>query len=606
MEKILMQISYINGERFTRAIKAAAHRLRHHHQFLNDINVFPVADSDTGTNMAATMESIANDVSGKQEPHIGKVSERVADIALSGARGNSGAILAQFFYGLSEGLQGKIKISTQHFSDAVHRAINRSYEALAQPREGTILTVIKDWGEYIRECSHRNRDFYELIKSSLTVAKQSLKDTPKKMKILARAGVVDAGAQGFVYMLEGVLDFIDQGKIKELDQLRLSESFGTVTKTNITYSMDQITHRFCTEFYLVGQSIPINDIRTRLVELGDSVIAAGSETKVRIHIHTDDPRKVFDLVQPYGDVLEQKVDDMVQQHKDAHDGSQDGFIALVTDSCCDLPEEILMDLNIHVVPLRIYMDDIEYIDKVTMRPEEFYARLQESRSFPKTSQPTPKDFLRVYRQLSKRYRTIISLHLSEGLSGTYQSALKAAKEISDCQIHVINTRTLSTSLGLIVKLIGEAIREKKPVESLLSSINHLISSSKIILGVHTMEYLIKGGRVSKGKGLVAKLLGRTPVLEVDDNGKIVKIGMAKPGIPTREKIVSKILKEAGSMKNPCFAIVHVECPDTAAWYEEALKRHSGQDHIIVMPVSPVLGAHVGPGAAAVSVVDASA
>lgn len=598
-----MQISYINGERFTRAIKAAAHRLRNHYQFLNDINVFPVADSDTGTNMAATMESIANEVGKNAETHIGRVSEHVADLALSGARGNSGAILAQFFYGLAEGLQGKIKITADHFSDAVHRAIDRSYEALAQPREGTILTVIKDWGEYIRQCAHRHSDFSELIRSSLAVARQSLKDTPKKMKMLARAGVVDAGAQGFVYMLEGIRDFIVGGKIKELDKLKLPGESPSGSKTNIPYSLDQITHRFCTEFYLVGESIPVNDIRKELVKMGDSVIAAGSGSRVRIHIHTDEPRTVFDLVQPYGEVLEQKVDDMVQQHKDAHDGLRDGAIALVTDSTCDLPEEILMDLNVHVVPLRIYMDEIEYIDKVTMRPEEFYTRLQKSQSFPKTSQPTPKDFLRVYQQLSRRFKTVISLHLSEGLSGTYQSALTASREITGSQIHVINTNTLSVSLGLIVKRTGEAIQQNKSPESIFSDIDHMMAHGTIFLGVDTMDYLVKGGRISRGKGLLAKILGKTPVLTVNKQGKIEKIGMSSPGMNIRQKILARVLKESVGMKNPAYAIVHVECPETAVWFRDALKKHAAEKDIIIMPVSPVLGAHVGPGAAAVSVVD---
>ncbi len=409
--------------------------------------------------MASTMNYIAGNVDTENETSIGKASELIAESALNGARGNSGAILAQFFYGLAEGLQGKVKITTQNFSDAVHRAVSLSYEALANPIEGTILTVIKDWGDHIKNISMKTHDFTELMFSSLQAAHKSLADTPKRLKVLAKAGVVDAGGLGFVYMLEGVTEFIKNGKIQGINKTLVTNSNPVQSEVNIEYSLDQITFRYCTEFFLTGQKIPNKHLRKGLQNFGDSLIVAGSEKRVLVHIHTDTPRKVFDYVKQYGEILEQKVDDMRQQHTDAHSKTKTKTIALVTDSSCDLPSDIIEKYNIHMVPLRLFLDETEYIDKVTIQPEEFYSRFKQAKSNAKTSQPTPKDFFRVFEGLAKNYKTISSINLTSALSGTYQSAVSAAKQLSDCDIRVIDSKTLTVSLGLILQSAGEAIEK---------------------------------------------------------------------------------------------------------------------------------------------------
>ncbi len=601
-----MRISYLDGKRFSRAVKAASIWLAKKQKRLNDINVYPVADSDTGTNMASTMKSIAEVIDGTEETSIEKVGESIAESALNGARGNSGAILAQFFYGLAEGFRGKMKITTNHFSEAVHRAIERSYEALANPKEGTILTVIKDWGEHVRKMASRTHDFSELMQSSLEAAKKSLEETPKKLKVLSKAGVVDAGAQGFVYMLEGILHFIQDGRIKEIEQESISDSDKGGDVAVVNYSPEELTYRYCTEFYLLGEDIPTKYLRQELQKFGDSLIVAGSEKRVRVHIHTDEPRAVFDFVKEYGEIKDQKMDDMFQQHFDAHSQTAEQTVALVTDSSCDLPESMLRKYNIHMVPLRLYLDDTEYMDKITIHPDEFYTRLISAKSFPKTSQPAPKDFLRVYQQLEKKYETIISVHLSGALSGTYQSALTAARQITDAKLHVIDARTTSVALGLILKAAGEELLKGTLPNKVVEKINRWIDNSKIFVGTETVEYLIRGGRITKGKGFIANLLNLRPVITLTPEGKTMKVATAKPGLAMRKKVIDLVFKTARKMKRPQFAIVHVETPDTAEWYREKIQAEFETDEIIVMPASPALGAHAGPGAAAVTILDLEA
>lgn len=599
-----MQITYLDGKRYGRAVLAASLWVNEKQQRLNDINVYPVPDGDTGTNMASTMLSIAEAIQSNQfGTNIEIAGDKIAESALNGARGNSGAILAQFFYGLSEGFKGKLKITTNHFSDAVHRAVERSYEALSKPKEGTILTVIKDWGSHIKQISHKTHDFSELMRSSLDAAKVSLEETPKKLKVLAKAHVVDAGAQGFVYILEGIFNFIKSGSLNIIDKAQFSSSDFGADIADLTYAVEDISFRYCTEFYLQGENIPIKLLREKLQEYGDSLIVAGSEKRARIHIHTDEPRQVFDFVKQYGEIKDQKMDDMLQQHYDVHDKKHTHAIALTTDSSCDLPKDILKKYNIHLIPLRVFLDGAEYVDKVTIHADEFYSRLIEAKEFPKTSQPAPKDFQRTFQHLSKTYDTILSLHVSKALSGTYQSAATVARQVNGAAIKIIDSKTTTVGLGLIVQAAAEKIEEGVETDKLEKLIDNWIKNCKIYVGLATVEYLIRGGRLSKGKAMVANMLQLRPILSVNSSGNVKKAAAAKAGIPTQNKVLELIFSESQKMKNPKFAIAHVEAHKTAEWYhQKILDKYPGQD-IMILPASPALGAHTGPGAAAVAVLD---
>jgi len=586
-------------------MKAGARGLLRKHQHLNDINVFPVPDGDTGTNMASTVQKIASEIDSTKYQSIENVSEKIAISALEGARGNSGAILAQFFQGLAEGLEGKVRISTEHFAEAVKQAIDRSYDALSNPKEGTILSVIKDWGKHIQEKAKETNDFTELLKSSLVAAKESLKNTPKKLKVLQKAGVVDAGAQGFVYMLEGITQFIDSGAIREIENFNLSE---TTTQPNegatIAYSTDSITYRYCTEFFLSGENISRDEIRKKLEPMGDSLIVAGSSSRVRVHIHTNDPRQVFNAVRTDGEIRQQKVDDMRQQHTDSRGNAAKSTIALLTDTSCDLPESFLREYNIHVIPIRVFFDGVEFLDKITIFPEEFYERLKKAKSFPKTSQPTPQDFVRIYQQLTNQYEAVISIHLAGKLSGTLQAAERAAKEVSEKtgkKIVVIDSRNTSVGLGLIMIEAGKAIKAGKALDEVVQIVENSIDHLRIFVSTDTVKYLVMGGRVSKGKGFLANLFDLVPVITVTPEGTTRKLGTAKKGIPVREKLLKLMDKQTRLYENRKFAIVHVAAPEIAEWYAKQIEEIFGKRAEFIMEASPALGAHAGPGAAAIAV-----
>ena len=206
---MIKKIKYIDGIRFYRAIVVGINKLISHQDYLNQINVFPVPDGDTGTNMAFTVSEILEGTSGTVSSNIGEMTQTVADLALDGARGNSGAILAQFFIGLSEGLDGKDKMSVKDFSNAFQKASENAWSALSDPQEGTILTIFKDLSKFLDDFTSdpKNDDFLPLMNQCLDKAQESLDSTPEKMQLLKKAGVVDAGAQGFIDLLKGINEF---------------------------------------------------------------------------------------------------------------------------------------------------------------------------------------------------------------------------------------------------------------------------------------------------------------------------------------------------------------------------------------------------------------
>ena len=199
-----MAIEYIDGIRLYRSITAGLRRVVSRQEYLNKINVFPVPDGDTGTNMAYTLTSIEDGIQNNAYSDIKKMSMKIADSALDGARGNSGAILAQFFVGFADGIKDVKKLNSAEFSQAIAHAKNYSYDALTKPREGTILSVIGGWSESLETSSKISNDFLSILSTGLIAAQKALDNTPNQLEVLAKAGVLDAGAQGFVDMLSGI------------------------------------------------------------------------------------------------------------------------------------------------------------------------------------------------------------------------------------------------------------------------------------------------------------------------------------------------------------------------------------------------------------------
>ena len=587
-----MSIKYLDGIRLYRVLSAGLQRVLEREDYLNKINVFPVPDADTGTNMAYTLLTIKDDIQQNVHSNIADMSTIIADSALDGARGNAGSILAQFLVGLAEGLQSCAKVTTQQFADAVKIGKQYSYQALLNPVEGTILTVISDWSDALIRLSTKYSDFVEILERALKIAQKSLKETPKKLKVLAKAGVVDAGGQGFVDLLQGIQEFISEGKISRVSTPRIS-------KLNIEKFEFNEKYRYCTECIISMENINRIKLKDQLMNLGDSLIIAGSKDKAKVHIHTDKPKTVFEVCRSFGKVSKDKADDMVQQQKDAY--KQQKRIAIVVDSTADLPDEIMEERNIHVVPVRLNFGDKHYIDKVTISAEEFWDELQTNPIHPKTSQPSPGDFRRQYQFLATHFESAISIHLPAKSSGTLQSALTASKTLTNFPTTVIDSNCLSIGTGLIAVRAAEAIEANKSSDEIIIDINNAIKNTKIYVLLHTLEYIVRGGRISKSKKTIADLLHAHPILTVDENGAIVSDGKIFGKKNIYDRFIKYVEKKIPQNSKYRIGIAHGNCEQHARKFEKHFINKVGKENVFFSQIGPGLGTHAGTNAMGIAV-----
>ena len=326
-------------------MRAGALAVVREQETLNRINVFPVPDADTGTNLASTLRAAAAALMTPTELTVGQTVRTAADAALDGARGNSGAIFAQFLHGMAESIGNRASVTTREFAAAVRRGSEAAQQALAQPVEGTIISVLRAWAAALEEQTARIHDFRELLGKGLERAREALANTPKQLAVLARHGVVDAGAQGFVYFLEGISTFFRDRRAASWRRAGLSEA--QPTPFAAAHAEFDSTYRFCSEGLLTGERLDRKAIAKAVMPLGGSLVVAGGGSRLRVHLHTNEPQRLFALLAEFGKLERTKIDDMVLQQLAARNAT----IALVSDSSCDLPEASAHAIGVVKVPL---------------------------------------------------------------------------------------------------------------------------------------------------------------------------------------------------------------------------------------------------------------
>ncbi|HTY42772.1 MAG TPA: DegV family protein [Thermoanaerobaculia bacterium] len=595
----MIAIAYLDGNRLSRAVIAGAHFVAERAEALNRINVFPVPDGDTGTNVASTLQKIASGISRVRQRHLAEMAKSLADQAVGGARGNSGAILAQFFCGFSEGLPDSPRATTSAFGAAVVKAAESAYAAIARPVEGTILTVIRDWARHVADRAEQVRDFGVLLPDSLKAARASLENTPKQMKALAKAGVVDAGAQGFVYLLEGIVKYFRESARTAPTPVAPEEIQAAV----FDKSPEAILFRYCTEVLLEGDAIDRGELRREAALLGDSIVMAGGASKIRLHIHTNEPEKLFAVAARYADVAQTKVEDMRAQHESHFDKNRASRVGVVTDSTCDLPESMLEDLGVGVVPVRVYFGSENYLDKVTITPSEFYGRFAVTDVAPKTSQPPPADFTQVYDNVATHAGAIVSVHLGSNLSGTYQAALVGARPVPRTDIAHVDSGNVSVGLGLVVRAAAEAARSGRTAAEVADVARETAARVRLFVAVPTLKHLIRGGRVSAARGFFAKLLGLLPILTLTRDGRVEAAGKARGYDAARRKMMRLLFAEAGERVSASrrFGVAHCDAEDAAEEIAREIRARYPESDVLIAECGPALGAHGGPGALAVAV-----
>ncbi|MCF7825548.1 MAG: DegV family EDD domain-containing protein [Candidatus Marinimicrobia bacterium] len=591
-----MKIAYLDGIRFYRVLYAGIQSLLDEQDYLNKINVFPVPDGDTGTNMAFTLMGIIEHIQAHGKLALNDLSNMVAEAALDNARGNSGVILAQFFQGLSTGLAPFSEVNTSQFAQASKIAVDEAYTALLNPVEGTILSVLRAWSNSLIEASRTSPDFQKVWKISMDAAQTALDHTPEQLQVLKNAGVVDSAGRGFVCILEGVMNFMDTGDIRRLPKIDTGFSSAALEMDELT--ADHLAHPFCTECIIVGEDIPRDKLSQTMKPHGDSIVIAGSKHRAKVHIHTADPASLFEALESFGEIQQQKVDDMREQNKSARSQQK---IALVVDSTCDLPPDILEKHHIHVVPVRLNFGKEQYIDRVTITNDEFYAKLGESKHHPQTSQPPPADFKRMYQFLSSHYESVISMHLPQVLSGTYQNASAALEKVQFKKDQIIlDSLSVSAGTGVIALEIAEAIDQDMSFTELVKLAEETIKKTTIFIALETLDAVQKGGRLSLSKKRLIDFLGLNLVLSITRDGFLKPCGITLGRKNIFKKFENFVLKKAKDKSIKRIGIVHSVNPDTAQYLKDVFATAYPDAYIFVSDICPALGVHGGRGAVGIA------
>jgi len=591
---------HIDGDAFAAALRSGIHRVLGQQELLNRINVFPVADSDTGTNLGLSLGSALGVLNKPGEKHLGTALAAVADALLDGSRGNSGAIIAQFFQGISDSAGELTRFTTYTFSKAVDLGNEYAHDALSKPREGTVLSVIAAFAENIRHqvgAAHEEH-FPALLGKALARAEQALEDTPKQLDVLRKAGVVDAGAKGFVELVAGFSDHLTRGIETPLPDISIAHEIEPVVSA---FEEDNESHfRYCTECIVTNTDINRRKLREALSELGDSLVLAGTKRKAKIHIHVDEPEDVFDTARQFGKVSAEKADDMHRQQHSTHEGRR--RFAVIVDSGADISDEDLERLDIHMVPCRIQFGDHGYLDKLSITISEFYEELATNPAHPTTSQPAPGDFRRQFQFLASHFDDVISINLTSVASGTYEAArLAASRTNAPGRIHVVDSRNASLGQGMLAVLAAECAAAGLDAESTIAAVEAQVAHTTSYAMLKDTRFAVRGGRLPKWVRTVGEFLRLDPIIYTRSDGKVTLSGFLVGRHNRIERFARYVARRAP--KGPIeIGIGHASCEEDAMQLEQHLRRLVPRiEKLVVNGLGPALGVHGGPGSLLIAV-----
>ena len=314
-----------NGDVLRDAIISAANNIANNRKAVDDLNVFPVPDGDTGTNMSLSIGNAARELEKLENEDAGKVASVAASALLRGARGNSGVITSLLFRGIANGLKGQSEVTAENLSVSLKLGVEAAYKAVMKPTEGTILTVARVAAEYAQKAFDSGKDTLGVFEAAMEGASAALEQTPELLPVLKQAGVVDAGGKGFLVILEGMYSVFKDGKIIEpVQSVETAETENEWEGRNAAGEVEaEITFTYCTEF-IVNRNAECekqpSELRSFLEGIGDCVVVVDDEDIIKVHVHTDHPGKALEEGLTFGQLVKLKIENMRDQHERAkHD-----------------------------------------------------------------------------------------------------------------------------------------------------------------------------------------------------------------------------------------------------------------------------------------------
>lgn len=595
------RVAYLDGQRFRRLLLAGIARLARERAHLDRINVFPVPDGDTGTNLALTFAAVAERLASVDTRHAGQCLAAAADAALDGSRGNSGAILTAYLQGLATSLAGHHRVRPRDLGPALAQAAAQARLAIQDPQEGTVLSAMAAAAAAAAPAElPPGGDLVTLLEQVLGATRRAVTATRSGLAAQQAAGVEDAGALGFLTLLEGMADALAPGLAAPVAAPAVED---LAQGAHLPGEMGP--HRYCTECLVSGRGLDVAALRAELGAVGSSVVVVGGTAKLRLHVHVDDPEVAFAIARRHGQLQAEKADDMWRQERSlAADGRR---VAIVTDSGADLPAALLDQLGIQVVPLRVNFGSRSFLDKSGLSAADFYRELRRNPEHPRTSQPPPGDFRRAFELLSSHFEAVVALCLSSRLSGTHQAALGAAARMGEeAAITVLDSGTASVGQGLVVLAAAEAAHQGLDASAVARAARDAAARTRTWGFVPDLRFALRGGRIGRPWSGLARLLPLGFLVAMDGQGRIGVRRVALRGADP----VAVLLATAG---RDCrrlgwtgaalrAAIAHADAPELAARLEARCAATLGPAAgIHVTELGPAFAVHGGPGTLALAV-----
>ena len=576
----------ISAAGLRRALIAGARSVILRRELLDRINVFPVPDGDTGTNLAFTLSSVLRGALARRAGGAGELLRAVADDALDGARGNSGAILAQFLHGVADETAGHHDLSMQLLARAVRAGAEQARAALSEPREGTILSVI---GAFARALELPSADLHAWFTRALQHAESALRDTPRQLPVLRQAGVVDAGGQGFVDLLSGIAGFLASGRVPVPVAEAMTDCLPAVEPVDAGADP---AHRWCSECLVEGDRVDRTGLRAAIAALGaSSVVIAGGDARVRVHAHVAAPARLFECIGRFGRVGARKADDMLAQQRAVANRAQ---VAVLTDSGADLPDALADAVGLGVVPVRVTIGSEDFLDKVTLTPAELYARVRAGGELPRTSQPPPGDFRRRFELLLAQHPALVYSGVSRAVSGTLQSAESAAARVDGARAHVLDSGHVSCGQGLVALALAEAAAAGAGVGELQALNSELRARTDMWACARDIRHAVRGGRLPRWVAPLARWLPLVPIARMGADGRLrVRRALVGHGaIPLR--FARHVAAQVPAGARVRVMVGHCGCALDGHAVLDVLRTLLDCEDAWLVEAGPAVGAHAGP------------
>jgi DegV family protein with EDD domain len=585
-------MEYLTQNELKRMFLLSYERIEKNKEEINKINVFPVPDQDTGTNLAKTLEGIKKEIEEKEFKDLEEISKAALDGALISAQGNAGVIYTGFLAGFLPKLN-KNPVDAKKLAEAFEEGRRRAWKSMTNPKEGTILDVIDAAVETFKKEAEKERDIVKIFEKVIEKAKEALLATREKMEIFKKANVVDAGGLGFLMILESYLDALRPEGKKEEKKERPSEE--------IRRFVQVLTNRFEVVALILNPRLDEEKAREKLKRLGNCLDIVKVENKMKIHIHTDYPDEVRDVLRTIGKIENLRIEDMAKEVV-GEPSVRKVSIGIVTEDVASILPKILERYQIELAKTKFEWPELEKIEGENLYQKIKKAYEMKIETRPRTSQAMPKDYFDAYKKQLQRFDKVLCLTITSKISGCYNSAIQAREMLPENEkerVFVFDTLHGAAGQALFVLRAIELIQEQRDIEEIIEELKRLIPKTQtyiIFADPKGPEFI---GRITKSQAnwiRRMKKLGIQPIMKIKD-GVLTKGGMvfAKD---EPEALFKKIKKESEKERKIGKKIrVIINHADNLAGAERLkdLLKEIGAEVSFISEGPPIVCAVTGPG-----------